>query len=84
MTKTYEFLKSQGVNCLMLINVVVDLDLKLVKSAVAFFPPKLTSEIWVANGFDKYLLKLPTEVKNLKNYGRQIHWSTNYKESKIT
>lgn len=81
--RTYEFLKSQGINCIMLINVAVDLDSKLVKSAVAFFPPNLNQEIWVANGKDKFLLQLPSEVKKLKQYGRQIHWSAYYTESKI-
>lgn len=79
--QTYEFLKSQGINCLMLINVVVDLDSKLVKSAIAFFPPSLEREIWVANGKDRFLLQIPKENAHLKQYGRQLHWSANYTES---
>lgn len=81
--QTYEFLKSQGINCLMLINVAVDSDSKLVKSAVAFFPPNLKKQIWVANGKDRFLLQLPSDVENLKKYGRQIHWSAYYTESTI-
>jgi hypothetical protein len=65
----------------MLINVVVDLDSRLVKSAVAFFPPGLKKEIWVSNGVEKYLLQIPQENKGLKQYGRQIHWSAYYTES---
>jgi len=71
--QSYEFLKSQGINCLFLINVSVDSDQRKLNAEMVFIPPKLSSQISVTyNGKKIFLLSLPIEQQKLKTYARQV------------
>jgi len=70
---SYEFVKSQGINCLFLINVSVDDQRSKLKAEMAFIPPKMRSQISVTyNGKENFLLSLPLEQQKLKVYARQL------------
>jgi hypothetical protein len=70
---SYEFLKSQGVNCLFLVNAFVDIDHKRIKAEIAFIPPKLGVSLTVTHdGKDTFTVDVPIEQRGLKVYARQL------------
>ena len=83
MSKAYEFLKSQGMRCLMLINVRVNFKDKTIKACIAFFPARLPASIWVSHQKEKYLIEIPKELQNKPMSARKLHWKTNYLDAKL-